>query len=76
MAPEDPAFARLLLDSHLRVVGRPLAEPDEPARWLYRDTAWLVLAHRPGPDPRFCYANLAAQHRNRTGRSATGSSAT
>ncbi|GAA5164736.1 MEKHLA domain-containing protein [Pseudonocardia eucalypti] len=62
---EDPEFAALLVDSHLRVVGRPLVPGPPPgpelARWLYRETPVALLAHRPGADPRFCYANRAAQ---------------
>jgi hypothetical protein len=65
VGPEDPDFADLLLQSHLRVVRRPLVGPSVPprelARWLYRDTPIALLAHRPGADPQFCYANLAAQ---------------
>jgi PAS domain S-box-containing protein len=64
-ASEDADFAVLLVQSHLRVVGRPLVErsvpPRELATWLYRDTSVALLAHGPGPDPRFCYANRAAQ---------------
>jgi hypothetical protein len=60
-------FARLLCASHARIVGRPLLElcddepSDELARRLYR-APFALLAHDAGADPRFTYANLAAQH--------------
>jgi PAS domain S-box-containing protein len=67
--PEDPVFAALLVDSHLKVVGVPLAPTHlsedlsarELARWLYRDAPFVLLAHRLTADPTFCYANLAGQ---------------
>jgi len=61
---EDPKFAALLTESYLRVVGTPLGS-DVPTRdvgrWLYRDAAFGLLAHRPEADPTFFYANQAAQ---------------
>ena len=60
-----PDFFDLLTDSHLRLVGTPLLEPDVPradaARWLYEDAPFCVMAHDAGEDPRFVYANVAAQ---------------
>ncbi|HEX4252571.1 MAG TPA: MEKHLA domain-containing protein [Pseudonocardia sp.] len=69
IAPEDPDFAALLVTSHLKVVGTPLApehltsdlSPRELARWLYRDAPFVLLAHRLTADPAFCYANLVGQ---------------
>lgn len=63
-ATSSTARALLILDSHLRIVGRPLLEavgnPEARARALY---AWpaVVLAHGTEPDPIFDYGNLAAQ---------------
>ena len=59
-------FARLLLNSHALLLGEPLADPalslPEATRWLYEDAPFCVLAHSDELDPRFIYANLAAQH--------------
>ncbi|MBB3317929.1 PAS domain-containing protein [Rhizobium sp. BK181] len=63
----DPEFFKLLMGSFLRLVGRPLLEmgngqsfgPDS----LYRSTSTVILAHDTAPDPRFIYANIAAQQR-------------
>ncbi len=56
--------AALLLESHLRVVGRPLLDapggPGESARALYF-APFVVLSHGVEPDPVFCYGNAAAQ---------------
>lgn len=51
----------LLAGSFARLVGRPLVEPPEGAEWLYEHAPFAVLAHDLGPDPRFVYANRAAQ---------------
>lgn len=61
--PCDAAFVALLLDSHLRLTGRPLLDPaqSDPARWLYEDAPFCILAHAHEADPRFVYANRAAQ---------------
>jgi PAS domain S-box-containing protein len=62
--PDDPRFAELLIGSHLRLTGRPLIpgpDPADPARWLYREAPFGLLAHEPGDDPVFRYANRAAQ---------------
>ncbi len=61
----DPDFARLLIESHRRLVGRDLVDEalgEEPtARWLYRDAPFCLLAHGTQADPCFIYANKAAQ---------------
>jgi hypothetical protein len=63
----DPDFLRLLAGSHARLVGAPLLPDDigdddaARARWLYEDAPFCVLAHNTAADPRFVYANRAAQ---------------
>ena len=57
----DPAFFDLLTQSYERLVGTPLVPPGSDADWLYREAPFAVLAHDAGPDPRFIYANKAAQ---------------
>jgi len=65
----DPDFLRLLAGSHARLVGAPLVPADavpggdlaEQARWLYQAAPFCVLAHDTDADPRFVYANRAAQ---------------
>jgi hypothetical protein len=61
----DPDFCDLLTDSHLRVVGTPLLDHEalhaDAARWLYEDAPFCVVAHNTDADPRFVYANRAAQ---------------
>lgn len=56
--------ARLLLESHRLLTGRPLlpaaADPVQAARELYQ-APFVVLSHDTAPDPVFTYANLAAQ---------------
>jgi PAS domain-containing protein len=62
---EDPAFFELLVGSYRRLLGEdppflaPAAHAD--AHWLYEDAPACVLAHDTDPDPRFIYANKAAQ---------------
>lgn len=64
-SPFDPGFVRLLLDTHHRLLGTPKVPEerslDEAARWLYEDAPFCVLAHTAEDDPRFFYANRAAQ---------------
>lgn len=64
-SPFDPAFIRLLLDSHHRLLGTPKVAQErsleETARWLYEDAPFCVLAHTAEDDPCFFYANKAAQ---------------
>jgi hypothetical protein len=57
--PEDPMFFDLLASSYARLVGRPLGAAS--ASWLYHEAPFVVLAHNTDPDPRFIYANKAAQ---------------
>ena len=61
----DTDFCKLLLSSHLRVVGTPLTVQTDAqgntARWLYEDAPFCVVAHNTDADPRFMYANCAAQ---------------
>ena len=51
----------LLSGSYLRLTGTPLVPQGCGAAWLYREAPFAVLAHDTSPDPRFIYANLAAQ---------------
>jgi PAS domain S-box-containing protein len=58
------AFADMLADSYLALLGEPLV-PDglrgaEAAAWLY-DAPFGLLAHDTSPDPLFVYANRRAQ---------------
>jgi hypothetical protein len=61
----DPAFFDLLVGSYKRVVGEgpPFLSEKAPrtAQWLYEQASHCVLAHNTDPDPRFIYANKAAQ---------------
>lgn len=60
--PQDlPALARLLVDSHLRLVGRPLLAdgPGDLAERLWT-LPRAVVAHGIQDDPVFCYANRLA----------------
>jgi hypothetical protein len=57
----DPDFFALLADSHARLVGAPLVPPGKDADWLYREAPFVVLAHSTEQDPKFIYANKAAQ---------------
>ena len=57
----DPGFFELLTDSYARLVGALLVPPAKDAGWLYRDAPFVVLAHGTDQDPKFIYANKAAQ---------------
>src|SRR5262245_22569631 len=61
----DPDFFELLVSSYRRTVGTEPAflEPGKQpsAAWLYEEARHPVLAHNTDPDPRFIYANKAAQ---------------
>jgi hypothetical protein len=57
----DPAFFTLLTDSYARLVGQPLVPAGKDAGWLYREAPFAVLAHGTDDDPKFIYANKAAQ---------------
>lgn len=61
----DPEFYDLLVSSYRRTVGAEPAflEHGRPhsSEWLYSHASHCVLAHNSDPDPRFIYANKAAQ---------------
>ncbi len=57
----DPAFFDLLTTSYQRLTGTSLVPPGCDAAWLYHEAPFAVLAHNTDPDPRFIYANKAAQ---------------
>lgn len=61
----DPVFFDLLVGSYRRLLGQdpPFLESPGPdaAHWLYEAAPACVLAHNTEPDPRFIYANKAAQ---------------
>ena len=58
--------AAWLIDSYRRLTGRDLIDPErlgrDAAQALYL-APFVVLSHDAAPDPRFTYANLAAQDR-------------
>jgi PAS domain S-box-containing protein len=62
---QDLVFVGLLSGSYLRLLKESLApadlEPMAAARWLYEEAPFCLLAHNTSPDPRFVYANRAAQ---------------
>lgn len=58
---EDQEFFALVTGSFARLVGRPLAAAGRGPAWLYAEAPFPVLAHDTGADPRFVYANRAAQ---------------
>jgi len=57
----DPAIFALLTGSFQRLVGHGLVPVDADADWLYEQAPFAVLAHDTAEDPRFFYANRAAQ---------------
>lgn len=61
----DPDFFGLLVSSYRRTVGSDPAFLEHgthrSAEWLYAQASHPVLAHNTDPDPRFIYANRAAQ---------------
>jgi PAS domain S-box-containing protein len=61
----DPDFFDLLVGSYRRSVGAvpPFLEAGQPhsSLWLYRDASHCVVAQNTDADPRFIYANQAAQ---------------
>jgi PAS domain-containing protein len=61
----DPDFFELLVSSYRRTVGLEPAFLElgqrPSAAWLYEEARHAVLAHNTDPDPRFIYANKAAQ---------------
>jgi len=62
---KDPDFCDLLVSGYRRTVGREPGFPEHgahrSAEWLYAQASHPVLAHNTDPDPRFIYANKAAQ---------------
>lgn len=58
----DHAFFTLLTESFHRIVGVPLVEEGIGPDWLYHDAPFVVVAHNTDADPRFVYANRAAQN--------------
>lgn len=57
----DPSFFKLLTESFHRIVGTPLVSDGLGPDWLYNDAPFVVVAHNTDADPRFVYANKAAQ---------------
>jgi hypothetical protein len=57
----DPDFFALLTESYARLLGKPLVPPGADADWLYAKAPFVVLAHSTAHDPKFFYANKAAQ---------------
>lgn len=57
----DPEFFELLTGSYGRLVGVPLGPEGGNAEWLYAQAPFAVVAHNTDADPRFVYANKAAQ---------------
>ena len=61
----DPDFFDLLVSSYCRTAGREPAFLEHgahrSAEWLYAQAGHCVLAHNTDLDPRFIYANRAAQ---------------
>jgi len=57
----DPDFFAVLTGSYARRLGAPLVPEGADAAWLYGQASFAVLAHDGGVDPRFVYANTAAQ---------------
>jgi PAS domain-containing protein len=57
----DTRLFDLITGSFRRLTGRELAGSAADADWLYHQAPFVVLAHDGGADPRFIYANEAAQ---------------
>ena len=57
----DSTIFGLLTGSFARLVGRSLVPEGADADWLYEQAPFAVLAHDTAADPRFFYANGAAQ---------------
>jgi hypothetical protein len=57
----DADFFNLITGSYARAVGNALVTPEQGSAWLYNDAPFVLLAHNTDPDPRFVYANKAAQ---------------
>jgi PAS domain S-box-containing protein len=61
ISPVDPDFFRLLTESFERLVSSALPSSHLGPAWLYEHAPFAVLAHDTDADPRFIYANRAAQ---------------
>lgn len=57
----DPDFFAVLTGSYARRLGEALVPDGADAAWLYEQAPFVVLAHDGAADPRFTYANRAAQ---------------
>ena len=57
----DPDFFALLTGSFARLLGKSLVPAGADAAWLYCAAPFVVLAHGTDDDPKFIYANKAAQ---------------
>ena len=57
----DQEFFGLITQSFDRIVGMALVPNGKGPHWLYNDAPFAVLSHNAQPDPRFIYANRAAQ---------------
>jgi hypothetical protein len=64
-APYDVAFVDALLSSYALSLSEPLVPSHlalaDAAAWLYGQAEFALLAHDTQDDPRFVYANVAAQ---------------
>lgn len=58
---DDRDFFDLLTASYARLVGSPLVPNGSGPDWLYHEAPFAVVAHNMDADPRFVYANTAAQ---------------
>jgi hypothetical protein len=58
---DDREIFDLLTGSYARLVGSPLVPNGSGPGWLYHEAPFVVVAHNTEPDPRFVYANEAAQ---------------
>lgn len=63
-SPSPSEWLDRLISSHRALLGRELGDdpkcPPDPA-FLYADAPFCLLAHDAGEDPRFVFANCAAQ---------------
>jgi PAS domain-containing protein len=57
----DRAFFELITGSYARLLGTALIPDEADPRWLYEHAPFAVVAHNTDLDPRFVYANKAAQ---------------
>lgn len=57
----DRSYFALLTGSYARLVGRSLVPEGAGPAWLYEEAPFVVAAHNTDADPRFVYANKAAQ---------------